>query len=71
MHADEAELDVPLVRRLIGAQFPQWAELPLEPVDSSGTDNAMCRLGEDMPVRLAARSRHVIGEAPADHRSSV
>jgi aminoglycoside phosphotransferase (APT) family kinase protein len=52
MHADEAELDVPLVRRLIGAQFPQWAELPLEPVASSGTDNAMYRLGENMAVRL-------------------
>ncbi|MFF8917665.1 aminoglycoside phosphotransferase family protein [Streptomyces sp. NPDC015032] len=52
MHADEAEIDVSLVRRLVDAQFPQWADLPLEPVASSGTDNAMYRLGEDMAVRL-------------------
>ncbi|MEU6014889.1 aminoglycoside phosphotransferase family protein [Streptomyces sp. NPDC047515] len=52
MHADEAELDVPLVRRLIGAQFSQWTDLPVEPVASSGTDNAMYRLGADMAVRL-------------------
>ncbi|MGK4578697.1 aminoglycoside phosphotransferase family protein [Kitasatospora sp. HPMI-4] len=52
MHADEADIDVPLVRRLIGAQFPQWAGLPVEAVESAGTSNAMYRLGEDMVVRL-------------------
>ncbi|MFJ4571547.1 aminoglycoside phosphotransferase family protein [Streptomyces sp. NPDC088846] len=52
MHADEAEIDVSLVRRLVGAQFPQWADLPLDPVASAGTDNALYRLGEDMVVRL-------------------
>lgn len=52
MHADEADIDVPLVRRLLGGQFPQWADLPVEPVDSAGTSNAMYRLGEDMAVRL-------------------
>ncbi|MEV4315115.1 aminoglycoside phosphotransferase family protein [Actinocrispum sp. NPDC049592] len=52
MHTDEAEIDVPLVRRLITEQFPQWADLPVADVISSGTDNAMYRLGEDMAVRL-------------------
>ncbi|MGP3983321.1 aminoglycoside phosphotransferase family protein [Streptomyces sp. KR80] len=37
---------------LVAAQFPQWAGLPVEPVDSAGTSNAMHRLGEDMVVRL-------------------
>jgi aminoglycoside phosphotransferase (APT) family kinase protein len=52
MHADEVETDVPLVRRLLAAQFPRWAHLPIEPVLPWGTDNALYRLGEDMVVRL-------------------
>ncbi|MFC6080125.1 aminoglycoside phosphotransferase family protein [Sphaerisporangium aureirubrum] len=55
MHADETDHDVPLVRRLIAAQFPQWSDLPVEPFDSSGTDNAIYRLGADMSVRLPRR----------------
>jgi aminoglycoside phosphotransferase (APT) family kinase protein len=34
------------------AQFPEWADLPIEPVESAGTDNAIYRLGDDMAVRL-------------------
>ncbi|MBF9069309.1 aminoglycoside phosphotransferase family protein [Streptacidiphilus sp. NEAU-YB345] len=52
MHADETEIDLPLVRRLVAEQFPQWAALPVERVDSAGTSNAMFRLGEEMVVRL-------------------
>ncbi|WP_093798214.1 aminoglycoside phosphotransferase family protein [Streptomyces sp. Wb2n-11] len=54
-HADGADIDVSLVRRLVDGQFPQWAGLPVEPVVSSGTENAMYRLGEDMAVRLPRR----------------
>jgi aminoglycoside phosphotransferase (APT) family kinase protein len=52
MHAGEVDTDVSLVRRLLAAQFPQWADLPIEPVPSAGTDNALFRLGADMVVRL-------------------
>jgi aminoglycoside phosphotransferase (APT) family kinase protein len=52
MHADEVDIDVPLVRRLVATQFPEWADLPIEPVRSRGTDNALYRLGADMVVRL-------------------
>ncbi|KOU30698.1 phosphotransferase [Streptomyces sp. WM6372] len=52
MHADEVDIDEPLVERLVAAQFPQWARLPVRRVRSAGTDNAMYRLGEDMTVRL-------------------
>ena len=45
MHADELDIDVPLVRRLLAAQFPQWASLNIEPVLSLGTDNALYRFG--------------------------
>jgi aminoglycoside phosphotransferase (APT) family kinase protein len=52
MHADEVVIDIPLIRRLLIAQFPRWAELPIAPVPSAGTDNALYRLGDDMVVRL-------------------
>ncbi|MFD7205194.1 aminoglycoside phosphotransferase family protein [Streptomyces sp. NPDC059893] len=52
LRPEEADIDAPLVRRLIDAQFPQWAGLPLTEVVSAGTSNAMYRLGEDMAVRL-------------------
>lgn len=57
MHADEVDTDVALVRRLLAEQFPQWADLPIEPVRPFGTDNANYRLGEDMLVRLPRRER--------------
>jgi aminoglycoside phosphotransferase (APT) family kinase protein len=52
MHADEIDTDVSLVGRLLAAQFPQWTDLSVEPVESSGTDNAIYRLGDDLAVRL-------------------
>jgi aminoglycoside phosphotransferase (APT) family kinase protein len=52
MHADEAAIDVALVGRFVATQVPRWADLPIRPVPSAGTDNAMYRLGEDMAVRL-------------------
>jgi aminoglycoside phosphotransferase (APT) family kinase protein len=52
MHADELAVDAGLVRRLLAAQQPQWTALPLEPVPSAGTDNALFRLGEELVVRL-------------------
>jgi aminoglycoside phosphotransferase (APT) family kinase protein len=57
MHPDQLDVDAQLVRRLLTAQFPHWAELPLEPVDPSGTDNAIYRLGEDLAVRLPSTPR--------------
>jgi aminoglycoside phosphotransferase (APT) family kinase protein len=57
MHADEVDTDVALVRRLLAEQFPQWADLPIEPVRPFGTDNANYRLGEEMLVRLPRRER--------------
>ncbi|MFN8379726.1 MAG: aminoglycoside phosphotransferase family protein [Anaerolineae bacterium] len=52
MHRDEIETDAPLARRLIESQFPQWAHLPVEPVESGGTDNALYRLGGDKVIRM-------------------
>src|SRR5262249_49634548 len=41
MHDDELVVEIPLVRRLVAAQFPEWADLPLERVLPAGTDNAI------------------------------
>ena len=55
--ADEVRIDVPLVWRLIAAQFPQWAGLPVKPAGAgaAGTDNVIYRLGPDLAVRLPRR----------------
>ncbi|MGW0232153.1 aminoglycoside phosphotransferase family protein [Actinopolymorpha singaporensis] len=55
IRAGQADTDTPLVRSLVAAQFPRWAALPLEPVDSSGLANAIYRLGTDLSVRLPLR----------------
>ncbi|AJE44252.1 aminoglycoside phosphotransferase family protein [Streptomyces nodosus] len=52
MHPGMHPIDDDLVRRLIAAQFPQWAGLAVERFPSGGTVNAMYRLGDDMVVRL-------------------
>jgi aminoglycoside phosphotransferase (APT) family kinase protein len=67
MHHDEIDTDVRLVRRLLEAQQPQWAGLPIEPVASTGTDNALYRLGADMVVRLPLRPAST-GPVDKEHR---
>ncbi|MFF9324321.1 aminoglycoside phosphotransferase family protein [Streptomyces sp. NPDC014776] len=52
MHDGEAETDPGLVRRLLRAQFPQWAGLPVTRLASGGTVNAIYRLGTGLTVRL-------------------
>ena len=53
------EIDVALVRRLIAAQFPRWAALPVRAVASQGWDNRTFRLGDDLSVRLPSHRRYV------------
>ena len=66
MHADEVDIDVSLVARMVAAQFPQWADLPIEWVPSAGTDNAIYRLGDDMVVRLP-RIAWATGQVGKEH----
>lgn len=67
MHADEVETSAALVRRLLAAQFPRWAHLPITPVPSAGTDNALYRLGDDMVVRLP-RIHWAVGQVDKEQR---
>ena len=61
MHADEVDTDPSLVQRLVAGRFPEWAELPVEPVFPLGTDNANYRLGADKLVRLPRQPDKVEG----------
>ncbi len=56
MHADELDVDVALVERLLAAQAPHLLDgRALRIVEPWGTDNAVWRLGEDLVVRLPRR----------------
>ncbi|WP_376704972.1 aminoglycoside phosphotransferase family protein [Mesorhizobium sp. ISC25] len=60
-------IDAALVRRLIAAQFPEWADLPVEPVEPGGWDNRTFRLGDRMSVRLPSAAAYV-GQVEKEHR---
>jgi aminoglycoside phosphotransferase (APT) family kinase protein len=64
---DDVHIDAALVRQLVAAQFPQWADLPVAPVEISGVDNATYRLGEEMSVRLPRYPRWV-GQVEREQR---
>ena len=51
-------IDVPLVRRLVADQFPDWADLPIRPVKVGGHDNRTFHLGDEMSIRLPSAQRY-------------
>ncbi|MCZ2821967.1 aminoglycoside phosphotransferase family protein [Modestobacter sp. VKM Ac-2977] len=55
-----AHIDVPLVRRLVAAQFPEWADLPVVPVEPGGWDNRTFRLGAELLVRLPSAAAYAV-----------
>jgi aminoglycoside phosphotransferase (APT) family kinase protein len=67
LRPDDVNIDTHLVRRLVAAQFPQWADLPVAPVAKSGVDNATYRLGADISVRLPRFPRWV-GQVEREQR---
>ncbi len=52
MHPDEVDIDVDLVARLVSAQLPQMRDLAISEVRSTGTVNAIYRLGDHLCARL-------------------
>lgn len=52
MHENELKIDEKMVCMLLKSQCPEWASLPLEAITSSGTDNALFRLGSEYVIRL-------------------
>ncbi len=67
MHADKVNIDVSLVRRLLAAQFPQWADLPIKPVEFDGWDNRTFHLGAHMAVRLPSAAAYAL-QVEKEHR---
>ena len=55
--SSEVTITTAIVRTLVAGQFPQWADLPVEPVGTQGVDNATYRLGDAMSVRLPRFAR--------------
>jgi aminoglycoside phosphotransferase (APT) family kinase protein len=52
LHPDEIPIDAELVRELVGRAMPDYADAPVRPLASSGSTNALFRLGEEFIVRL-------------------
>ncbi len=52
LHEDELSIDVDLVRALVDRALPEYASLPLTRLDSSGSTNALFRLGDELVARL-------------------
>jgi len=52
LHDDEIPIDTGLVRALVDQAMPHCAGLPVRRLESSGSSNALFRLGEDLLVRL-------------------
>jgi aminoglycoside phosphotransferase (APT) family kinase protein len=67
VHENEVSIDVPLVQRLVGAQFPRWSDLPIRPVEVGGWDNKTFHLGEHMTVRLPSAESYV-PQVEKEHR---
>ena len=52
LHEDELAIDDELVRRLVDTQMPQYAAYPLTAVRTTGSSNALFRLGDELAVRI-------------------
>ncbi|HTK17438.1 MAG TPA: aminoglycoside phosphotransferase family protein [Acidimicrobiia bacterium] len=64
---DKSEITAELVARLLAAQFPQWADLPVTPVEVDGWDNTTFRLGTDKSVRLPSGDAYT-AQVDKEHR---
>ena len=63
----KADITAELVTGLIENQFPQWADLPVRPVEADGIDNTTFRLGPTMSVRLPSADAY-IEQVDKEHR---
>lgn len=56
MHDDQLVVEPDVVRRLVAEQFPAWRELPVTPVVSDATVNAIFRIGAEHAARFLLRA---------------
>jgi aminoglycoside phosphotransferase (APT) family kinase protein len=60
MNNEPLIIDAALVCQLVTTQFPQWKDLPIQPVALSGWDNRTFHLGEDMLVRMPSAADYAL-----------
>lgn len=66
MHADQLDVDVRTVRRLVEAQFPQWRGLAITELHTPGTVHAIFRVGDVLAARFP-----LVGQDPAQVRAAL
>jgi aminoglycoside phosphotransferase (APT) family kinase protein len=64
---EKADITAEVVACLLREQFPDWAALPIRPVDHNGWDNSTYRLGDDMSVRLPSAEMYS-AQVEKEHR---
>jgi aminoglycoside phosphotransferase (APT) family kinase protein len=64
---DRTEITPALVSRLVAAQFPRWAGLPVRKVEPGGWDNVTFHLGDDLSVRLPSGASYA-AQVDKEHR---
>lgn len=52
LHADELPIDMAVVAALVDRDLPEYAHLALRPLASTGSSNALFRLGDELLLRL-------------------
>lgn len=57
LHENEIRIDLPLVRQLVAAQFPEFRHLPIAELGATGSTNKQYRLGDELLVRLPRQPR--------------
>jgi aminoglycoside phosphotransferase (APT) family kinase protein len=65
MHPGQLAVSSQLVRELVDEQFPRWRDLKITEVNSSGTDNAIYRIGEGLAARFPLQASDA-GQARGD-----
>ncbi|ROQ67269.1 aminoglycoside phosphotransferase (APT) family kinase protein [Streptomyces sp. 840.1] len=55
MHDDQVDVNTEIVAALIREQFPRWSGKPIRRVASTGTVNAIFRIGNDLSARFPLR----------------
>lgn len=67
MHEGEVVSTAGQVERLLAAQHPQWADLPVVPVEAFGTDHCLFRVGDDLVARMP-RAPWAVDQTATDAR---
>ncbi|MET7569240.1 aminoglycoside phosphotransferase family protein [Streptomyces sp. NPDC005492] len=55
MHVDQVDVSTDIVATLIQEQFPQWSGRAIHRLSSTGTVNAIFRIGDDLAARFLLR----------------